>query len=219
MEEGRILILRDHVIEDMLIGLGATVRHVREPFQPVRGAYHSGGHGHAHGHHTTERRHTTALIRLMTWLSPAFPIGAFAYSGGLERAIADGRIRDRDGLHAWLDGLWRMARWKTDAIFLLVELPRLWRSGAFRNQRSGSGTRGSAERLSETVSLGTALSMPRATGRIRCFRRCGHVLMAALPIRWQRRDAGAHETGWRRGLPLISMPLSASLCRSPFAAA
>lgn len=51
VEEGRILILRDHVIEDMLNGLGARVRHVREPFQPVRGAYHSGGHGHAHGHH------------------------------------------------------------------------------------------------------------------------------------------------------------------------
>jgi urease accessory protein len=51
IEEARVLILRDHVIEDMLRGLGAEIRHVREPFQPVRGAYHSGGHGHAHGHH------------------------------------------------------------------------------------------------------------------------------------------------------------------------
>jgi urease accessory protein len=51
IEEGRILILHDHVIEDMLIGLGATVRHVNEPFQPARGAYHSGGHEHAHGRH------------------------------------------------------------------------------------------------------------------------------------------------------------------------
>lgn len=51
VEERRILILRDHVIEDMLNGLGATLRQVREPFQPVRGAYHSGGHADAHGHH------------------------------------------------------------------------------------------------------------------------------------------------------------------------
>ena len=51
IEEGRILILRDHVIRQMLEGLGATVAEVEEPFQPVRGAYHAhGGHDHhAHG--------------------------------------------------------------------------------------------------------------------------------------------------------------------------
>lgn len=48
----RILILRDHVIRDMLIGLGAQVRDVTAPFDPVRGAYSGqGGHGHSHGHH------------------------------------------------------------------------------------------------------------------------------------------------------------------------
>ncbi|NJM35876.1 MAG: urease accessory protein UreE [Rhodomicrobium sp.] len=52
IETARILIGRDHVIREMLIGLGASVRDVREPFQPVRGAYHShgGGHSHAHSH-------------------------------------------------------------------------------------------------------------------------------------------------------------------------
>tara|TARA_R110002020_G_scaffold85891_8_gene211566 strand:+ start:1311 stop:1772 length:462 start_codon:yes stop_codon:yes gene_type:complete len=51
IEEGRILILRDHVIRQMLEGLGATVSEVEEPFQPVRGAYHAhGSHDHhAHG--------------------------------------------------------------------------------------------------------------------------------------------------------------------------
>ena len=49
IEEGRILILRDHVIKAMLEGLGATVSEVSEPFHPVRGAY-SGGHSHGHGH-------------------------------------------------------------------------------------------------------------------------------------------------------------------------
>ena len=51
IEAARILILRDHVIKDMLIGLGAAVRDVSEPFHPVRGAYHGSGHGHDHGHH------------------------------------------------------------------------------------------------------------------------------------------------------------------------
>ncbi|MCM2398681.1 urease accessory protein UreE [Rhizobium sp. S95] len=54
IEEERILILRDHVIRDMLVGLGATVTDITERFQPARGAYHShGGHGHGShsGHH------------------------------------------------------------------------------------------------------------------------------------------------------------------------
>ena len=55
IEEERILLLRDHVIRSMLEGLGATVNEITEPFQPVRGAYHSHGgehqgHGHDHGH-------------------------------------------------------------------------------------------------------------------------------------------------------------------------
>jgi urease accessory protein len=51
IEEGRILILRDHVIEAMLLGLGALVTDTYEIFQPMRGAY-SGGQGHSHGQHS-----------------------------------------------------------------------------------------------------------------------------------------------------------------------
>jgi urease accessory protein len=47
LAEGRILIQRDHVIRDMLRGLGASVRDVVEPFFPEHGAYH--GHA-AHDH-------------------------------------------------------------------------------------------------------------------------------------------------------------------------
>ena len=51
IEAGRIVILRDHVIRDMLIGLGAGVREISEPFHPLRGAYHGSSHGHGHGEH------------------------------------------------------------------------------------------------------------------------------------------------------------------------
>lgn len=51
IEEARILVLRDHVIRDMLTGLGAGVREVSEPFHPLRGAYHGSGHGHHHHGH------------------------------------------------------------------------------------------------------------------------------------------------------------------------
>lgn len=49
IEGSRILILRDHVIKAMLEGLGAAVSEISEPFHPVHGAYHHGGH-HGHGH-------------------------------------------------------------------------------------------------------------------------------------------------------------------------
>lgn len=44
-----IRLRRDHVIEDMLRGLGAGVEPIHAPFAPEGGAY-SGGHGHGHGH-------------------------------------------------------------------------------------------------------------------------------------------------------------------------
>lgn len=48
---GRILIQRDHVLEEMLRGLGATIAHIEAPFQPEGGAYGIGRtHGHSHSH-------------------------------------------------------------------------------------------------------------------------------------------------------------------------
>jgi urease accessory protein len=47
----------------------------------------------------------TALFRLMTWLSPAFPVGAFAYSSGLEWAVEAGDISDAPTLQAWLTAM------------------------------------------------------------------------------------------------------------------
>jgi urease accessory protein len=43
-----------------------------------------------------------SLYRLMTWLSPAFPVGAFAYSSGIEWAVEAGDITDAAGLRHWL---------------------------------------------------------------------------------------------------------------------
>ena len=59
-----------------------------------------------------------ALQKLVTWLSPAFPVGAFAWSAGLETAIADGRVRDAARLSDWIDGALRHGGIRTDAILL-----------------------------------------------------------------------------------------------------
>jgi urease accessory protein len=46
----RLRIRRDHVIETMLRGLGATLSPVEAPFNPEHGAYHGHSHHHGHGH-------------------------------------------------------------------------------------------------------------------------------------------------------------------------
>jgi len=43
-----------------------------------------------------------ALYRLMAWLSPAFPVGAFSYSGGIEWAVEAGDVTDAASLQRWL---------------------------------------------------------------------------------------------------------------------
>jgi urease accessory protein len=58
IEQYRILILRDGVIRDMLLGLGAHVRDVVEPFHPVRGAYSGQPHSHGHDHHHNDHGHS-----------------------------------------------------------------------------------------------------------------------------------------------------------------
>lgn len=46
-----------------------------------------------------------ALCRLMTFLSPSYPVGAFAYSGGLEWAVEAGDIVDAASLRRWIEAL------------------------------------------------------------------------------------------------------------------
>lgn len=61
-----------------------------------------------------------ALIRLFSWLSPAFPIGGFAYSQGLETAIVDGRVRTREALEDWIGGQLHAGAMRIDASFLAI---------------------------------------------------------------------------------------------------
>ena len=44
----------------------------------------------------------SSLYRLMAWLSPAYPVGAFSYSSGIEWAVESGDIADAASLKDWL---------------------------------------------------------------------------------------------------------------------
>ncbi len=64
----------------------------------------------------TDQPSGIALLRLMAWLSPAFPVGGFSYSHGLERAVHDGLVADSESLAGWLETLVEMGSGWNDAV-------------------------------------------------------------------------------------------------------
>ena len=84
------------------------------------------------------------LYRLLAWLSPAYPIGAFSYSHGIETAVEEGFVKDRASLVTWLrtvlrdgtgrvDGALFAAAWRAaeakdwPAFDAIVERAAAWR--------------------------------------------------------------------------------------------
>jgi len=59
-----------------------------------------------------------ALYRLMTWLSPSFPVGAFSYSSGIEWAVEAGDIVDAASLRDWLGAMLADGSGFCDGVFL-----------------------------------------------------------------------------------------------------
>lgn len=61
---------------------------------------------------------SAALYRLMTWLSPSFPVGAFSYSSGLEWAVEAGDIGNVAALQDWLAAMLTDGAGFCDAVFV-----------------------------------------------------------------------------------------------------
>ncbi|MEM1374439.1 MAG: urease accessory UreF family protein [Pseudomonadota bacterium] len=103
---------------------------------------------------------STDLLTLTQWLSPAFPLGSFAYSHGLETAISDGKVRDATSLQDWLEIVVARGGGWSDAILLCATLRGEDVRGLAR------ALAGSRERLEETEAQGAAFaSTLRAMGQ------------------------------------------------------
>jgi urease accessory protein len=66
-----------------------------------------------------ERMESAALFRLMAWLSPAYPVGAFSYSSGIEWAVEAGDIKDAATLRGWIAVMLAHGGGFCDAVFLV----------------------------------------------------------------------------------------------------
>jgi len=100
-----------------------------------------------------------ALQKLMAWLSPAFPVGAFSYSHGLEWEVEDGTIRDAATLSAWLGDVLAHGAGRSDAILFV----HAWRAVAGADHAAlqsvaelGAALQPSKERHLEATAQGRA---------------------------------------------------------------
>jgi len=97
-----------------------------------------------------------ALLRLLTWLSPAFPVGAFSYSHGLERAIEEKRVHDRTSLVAWLEDLLAHGSGWNDAVLLAQGFRETQAGDTAGASELAEAMAGSRERHMETMLQGSA---------------------------------------------------------------
>lgn len=100
-----------------------------------------------------------ALYRLATWLSPAYPVGGFAYSSGIEWAVEVGDIVDRASLLNWLTAVLAEGAGFNDAVLMAAA----HRSVSTENDRAlievaelASALVPTRERHLETTTLGRA---------------------------------------------------------------
>jgi len=66
----------------------------------------------------TEPRPAASLYRLLSWLSPSFPIGSFSYSHGVEAAAAAGAVYDRATLQGWVAAIIELGSGRIDTDIL-----------------------------------------------------------------------------------------------------
>jgi urease accessory protein len=83
-----------------------------------------------------------ALYDLMSWMSPAWPIGAFAHSGGLEWAVEHGHVTDRANCTEWIAALIERGAIHNDMVLFV----HTWRAAKA----------GDSERLREVAELAVA---------------------------------------------------------------
>lgn len=115
-----------------------------------------------------DRLTTLALARLMTWLSPAYPVGGYSYSHGLEWIVEAGSVKDAATLGDWIEDILAHGAGCSDAIFLA----EAWRAVAGGDDR----------RLAETMDLAAAFA-PSAERRLETLAQ-GAAFLAATQAVW-----------------------------------
>ncbi|WP_132460483.1 urease accessory protein UreF [Rhodovulum marinum] len=98
------------------------------------------------------------VLKLAQWLSPAYPVGAFSYSHGLEWAVAAGEVADAAALRDWLADVLAHGAGRADAIFLAAAFNAPGAEALAGVDALARAFQPSAERLLETTAQGAAFA-------------------------------------------------------------
>ncbi len=104
---------------------------------------------------TTENQ----ILTMAQWLSPAYPVGAFAYSHGLESLVEDGNVRDANTLRAWLEDILRFGAGASDARFIAAAWHAETSDDVAKVDAKVRAFAASKERALETVQIGAAFGL------------------------------------------------------------
>ncbi|WP_082012417.1 urease accessory protein UreF [Belnapia sp. F-4-1] len=100
-----------------------------------------------------------ALYRLLAWLSPAYPVGAYTYSHGLETAVEDGTVRDRAALVEYVRSVLLAGAGRVDGALLVAAWRAVEDEAALDEVAAlAEAWRGSAELALESMAQGTAFT-------------------------------------------------------------
>jgi urease accessory protein len=102
------------------------------------------------------------VLTLMQWLSPSFPVGAFAYSHGLETVIQSGAITKADALQDWLIDVLEHGGGRNDCILLRAAYGCETVEGVKEVDHTAIAVSASAERVLETTLQGGAFAQTTA---------------------------------------------------------
>lgn len=105
-----------------------------------------------------------SLLRLMTWLSPAFPVGGFSWSHGLEYAVEAGLVRDLDSAVAWIGTVLTEGGGRIDSDLFLAAHDSRFEPDLDRVVKLGEAWRGTSELALESASQGAAFLTAVLTG-------------------------------------------------------
>ncbi len=111
----------------------------------------------AWGAHTampTER----AILTLAQWFSPAYPVGAFSFSHGLEAAVLEGRIENIAALESWLSALLLQGSGRQDVILLAAAFHARDNAETHEVNALAEALAPARERLLETRTQGAAFA-------------------------------------------------------------
>jgi len=107
-----------------------------------------------------------ALYRLMAWLSPSYPVGAFSYSHGLEWLVETGDISDAKSMTAWIAQILEHGSGRNDAIFFAHAYRAVIAkddAAFFEVVELAGASHASAERRLESTSQGRAFAETTST--------------------------------------------------------